>query len=1043
MSLGTPAPTGPLVYFPPQSWGTKGSSVPADYLNRMAKSSAERLMNLAAIGSPLPLIYGAKVQVPALVLNAIPAGGYWYFDLVWGEGPLTSIDKILLDGEALPAGSVYNHYLGNEVQAFDPMLAYAHSRLTPAQTYTDTLPYIAHTVVRIPAALITGRPEFVAEVQGLACYDHRSLTTQVTSCPALILANVLSNSRYGMGLSMDWASVDAVANLNDAAVGATTTKRRTLGISIDRPQSPSSWIDLLRAYASCWVVLNGDQVSLVPYAARASEITFSHSNAEIIDIEDYERKGLDNLPTGIEVRFTDVSGAGLWKDGYATVWQPGVDVGVVPRRLSKVAMPGIQSYQEAYRFAIERLNALSYEDLSFSFTARGKAIQVTIGTVITFNFPETGIAVKDFWVIGVEPAGGGYRISVLEYSANSFSDMVVTAPPGSDSSLPDPSSPPAIENLIVTERAYQKQNGQWATRLEASWDPIDWYFPFNYKISLYEDEILIVPDLFPESRWASPELKEGVEYSLRVSVMSGGAEGPVSIFDKVAEGKTMPPGNVPSINVLEAGGEVRITVGAGTDSDMLGYEIRRASVGGDWSAGTFVDFINAASGVGGYTINRSVPAGTYDFLVCVLDSVGQYSPTPARQTVTVTVDDSSYLVPEYFFTGAASLFHMVEFHLRGDPRTYWITEPDVSMSSQFPSAMNTYGNPIVSYHGAWLAEWLSNTYDFGTVITGDWRGASATTVLAGSVNEVLELSVDGSVWSQYPLLSAKATGRFARIRVTAATTSSSFQIKVPGPSVYVAVQAKEESGSGLSSASAGVLVQLTKTFFKVTGVHVDPVGSTNLSGIPDRILVGPDFGLMLQSIVDTGSGDAYIYQNLYDYAAGSRTMLSDDYLEYDVLIIETAHSSAHSIGGIVLKYSTGAYSNDATLLDQYGVPMEAWGYITTPKGVWHHRKIALAAEAGLLLKRVAVINDADIAGTYGAIIKNVTITNGSGTVRATFYGTSGEPQANSVEFTSRQKQAQMGPANSFLANVWQAYGTSSTRAPANTPFNFKFEGVGV
>jgi hypothetical protein len=387
---------------------------------------------------------------------------------------------------------------------------------------------------------------------------------------------------------------------------------------------------------------------------------------------------------------------------------------------------------------------------------------------------------------------------------------------------------------------YQLQTGRYASRISATWDPATYAYLAGYRVEMRVASELIAAESVVDAVWRSGPLQEGLSYDVRVAAMSKWQAGAWADATLVSQGKQLLPGNVPSISVMEVGGEVRVTINAATDLDMIGYEVRWGAVGVAWDAARFVDVVPADSGVGGYVVNREIPAGTWDILCCARDSVRQYSPAPARATVVVTLDYASFLVDHYTYVNPG-LTGMVEYSLPADPNRYFVTEDGVLAATKFPAVASTYGNIAATYHAAQTSELLTESHDFGTIMSGNWQGSASSEALSGAKADIISLATSPGTyptgWTDQAGLVAKATARYGRVKSTA-TGSATLKVTFPGTALRIDAIPREENGSATSQASGGKTITLAGEYAAAQAIDVTPIGTTALTAVVDAITVG-------------------------------------------------------------------------------------------------------------------------------------------------------------------------------------------------------------
>jgi len=808
-----------------------GTVAPRDDINATATPPAERNASVLGLGLRIPLIYG-RTTIGARMAILVVHGADLLILSVVGHGPIDAIESVTIDDKPLPTGAQVTSYLGAAGQTADPWLVAAFA--AQGVTYADALPGIAYYVIRIPGGSGTGLPNLLATVRGRLLYDPRSGLTVYSDNPALALADLLSNATYGASRSVDWATVTTVANANDALVGG--EKTRTLGLALENGAPAAQVTNTLRTYAGCYVDRSGTDIRLIPDGVASVELAIDESMILENSLR-LKKRGVANMPTVMRVTWSDMASGG--KAGEAVVELPGVSTGALDRVESSIQLPGVTRYSQAWREGIERLNKLTLADIEAQWSMFDTALRLRVGAVVSLTH-SVGLAAKQLRLSRVANRGLGlYDVVAAEYDPAVYSSAVATAPSTSDTDLPDPMSPPAVVGLTLVEEVYQLENGSWASRIAATWTVATWAYIAGYRAELWAGATLLAVGTTESAVWRTGPLQEGVSYTLRVAAMSKWKVGAWADASLTAAGKYLLPGNVPNVTGFEVGGEVRLSISAATDLDMVGYEIHYGPVGCSWALSStvkFVDFVNAASGVGGYCVFRDAPAGTWDFLVCARDSVGQYSPTPARVTLTVTLDVNAFLVGNHAFTNPTPT-GLAEYSLPGDPARYWVTEDGVMAATKFPAnPASSYGNVAATYHASQTSEIVTEAWDVGVAVGGNWAGTLSSVALSGSKVDQISLSPDGTTYTDQGSLTAKANGRFGKLKATATGTST---LKVGLPTLALRIDAipRVENGTVATNASGYTRITLANSYTAVKSLNLTPQGTAARQAVADNIVV--------------------------------------------------------------------------------------------------------------------------------------------------------------------------------------------------------------
>lgn len=815
----------PNIPWPPTPPG--GGVVPArTEINAAAESSTAQTRNatVLAAGQRIPLIYG-ETTIGARADIWLVHNNYLLMRCLVGHGPIAAVVSVSSEGDALPAGVEYTTYLGFPGQGIDPWLAAAFAAQAPASPYVDTLPGIAYTVFRVPVGALAGLPQFKLRVRGRLLYDPRPGTIAYTDNAALALADALASATYGANLTVDWDSVTTVANRCDDLVGPSGTqeKRRIIGLAITERVRARDLFSALRFYAGCWIDRSGPAVRLVADAPAAPVMTFDAGHIVAGSMRTRRGSILDAVS---EVRATYTEPAKDWADEVAVWEDPGIALGTVERMTATLKTPGISRHSQAVRECLERRNKLMLCDFEARWTAFDVALKVRKYDVVDVQVDAATL--KRMRVMDMVPKSPGrWEMLASEYDPAVWSDAVATAPTYPDSAYPSPMVLPAVSGLALAEEFFQTAEGFTASRLVASWTPLVFDLLRGYRVEMWSGETLIAASepLLPV--WRSERLVRAVSYAVKVQALSRWGAGPWSGWALLtALGKDMRPTDVDSVWGFEVGGEVRLQNSPAIDIDERRYEYRWGAVGVAWDAAALIDRVD------GLRLNvKTIPVGTWDFLVKALDSVrteaepyGQYSLNAARCTITVTRDTDAYLDDAHDFF-SPTVTGMVESNVRrSDSVRRFVTSDGAPAADVFVGALSAYPNIAATYHGAVDSALVSEAVDFGTLLAGNWHGETDAVALSGSLSEHIELSPDAGTYTSYGI-DAKAAGRFARLRVTA-TGSATLVVPVPALALRVDATPRTQYIEGVTLAAGGLLIAMSSPVVKFLSINPIVIGSS-------------------------------------------------------------------------------------------------------------------------------------------------------------------------------------------------------------------------
>ena len=816
--------------------------VARDVIARTARKIADT--QLAVCGANEPLRYGyGRNRVGALILRPVVAQNstYLYVPFIIGRGPIDAVEAVEIDDHALDNDVLVQTYTGAAGQGIDAALAAAW--LTHGTTYADTLPGIAWGWVRLTAHNRAPSLAITITARMLKLYDPRQDSTNggsgsqrladkttwaYSACPALWLADMLSNTVYGKGESVDWASVIALANLNDASVGG--KPRRWGGLMVERQTDLDAWEQTLRTYAGCWVVREGVTVRLIPDVASTAVYAFTNAAGSanyLVDSIKIAQRRRGATPTVVSVVWTDTTQK-PWAEQTYTEPSAQAQAGSLPWREEVIQLPGIQDLSMAKREAIRRLNEYMAADISGSLVAMDSGIQLRLGDVVTVT-DSGGMAAKPFRLTGHKPqALGRWAESLVEYDPAIYSDAVVTQGSVPDSNLPDPAAPPTVATVDAVEEIYQVQTGLFASRIRVTWIEPLYPFTLEYRIDVLQAGVLVDWGSagVGSTEFVSKALKESLLYTVNVTVRStAGALGTPGSDTVTTSGKSAIPTDVAVLNGYDVGGEVRLSWSPAVDLDLTGYEIRFGLTSDTWDSATLLDRV--ATPTLRYT-TKLVPPGTKRFFIKALDSVrsstypfGQPSANAAFCDVAISLDPDSFLAATHTWT-TPGLTNMVA---TGSTPPSWLTDYGTTFSALFTSALATYTNPLASYFGSGVSTLLTETFDMGQVYAGLLTNNAQVTNIAGSASIILEASLDGVTFTQFPGQSAQIAGRYVRLRIT----TTGVMLVTDMGLMQLSVVAVSETGSVMTSVAGWTTVTLTRKYSKVKTIQLTSDGSLGVA----------------------------------------------------------------------------------------------------------------------------------------------------------------------------------------------------------------------
>jgi len=796
----------------------------------------ERFITVSADLARAPICYGqVQVGCKMFAFHWNPDTAVITTGFIVADGGAAGIDgfvSVLFNGETPPAEITINQYLGTQAQAVDPLLAAAITE------YTDTLPGLAYIVLQMPAGVMDSWPQVVCEIRGLKVYNPKTATTVYSKNPALCLGDLIRSTDYGRGTVVDDTALEAVQDACDALVGGEV--RRSVCLSLDSQKIVDDWVDILRAYAGCWVDYRAATAFLIP--DRPATSVMALTPADIVKGSLTINK-LDSaeIPTVVRVVYSNTTG-GEWVDARSDPAQlPGVGSGSVQRRESLVNMNGITRHSQAYREAIERLNKLTLSDLSVDFTMFDKGLRLVIGDVFTLTHP-LGLTAKAFRIIEppVQKTIGRWQISGIEYDAAAYSDIVVTEPSTPDTSLPVNTPPAAVTGLVVEETTYQTQTGHFPSRLDICWNPSANLYVTGYSVIVLDGVTPVftataanVPNSAGKVCASTSPLAELKTYTVEVRALSSLYVGTAATASHELIGKFELPDAPASIAGFEVGGEVRLSWVKSTDIDARRYWLRYSTPAQTWDDGIDLDQVDALR-----LNTKAVPEGTFRIWVRTIDSVGGVSTDAAYVDVVVTRDNNAFAAGDLEPMAAGPITNMaVAKEQRTSAVQQYYSDSGQSCTAVFGSgSLAALTANILSYQTmpAAGAQFLSATLDLlidqaaGFVLQFDY------TDLSGAAVPQLGLKPNGGSYT-FGNLSQQSTARYAIGRIT-----SGGALKVNAPAGYLRadVQAREETNTDTTVAGSGPKkITLSTRYAAVRSITLTPQGTVSVSVSYDNIIL--------------------------------------------------------------------------------------------------------------------------------------------------------------------------------------------------------------
>jgi hypothetical protein len=496
-----------------------------------------------------------------------------------------------------------------------------------------------------------GIPNITAIIEGKKVYDPRSTTTAYSANPALIIADFLKDTAYGLGVpsgEIDETALIAAANICDESIpldaGGTENRYEAHG-SFDSVETPEAILNkLVTSMAGKLLLTNGYWVILAG-AYRTPTITLDEDDLRAgIRVQTLQSKNQqfnsirgvfaapENLyqPTDFPAiksatYIAEDSGLETWKD---------------------ITLPFTTSVTMAQRLAkIDLLR--SRQQIGLTYPAKLTAFDVQVGDVIYINNTRLGWSSKPFEVVSntivLNEEGGalliGFDLELRETATNVYDwdaseEQPFDAAPNTN--LPDVRNviAPGIaasdelrvenETLITTMLVTVTGGGVFRDRYEV-------------EAKLSTDSVFTNLGQASGNQFEFANVTDGATYNIRARTISTlGVASPYSTLTHVIVGKTAPPSDVTgfSVNIIE--GDAHLSWVPVPDLDLSHYRIRYSPL---ISGATYSNAVDMVEKVSRPAASIVVPALTGTYMIKAYDKLGIPS-----QNATLIVNEVSKAV---------------------------------------------------------------------------------------------------------------------------------------------------------------------------------------------------------------------------------------------------------------------------------------------------------------------------------------------------------------------------------------------------------------
>lgn len=433
-----------------------------------------------------------------------------------------------------------------------------------------------------------GIPNISFLVRGKKIYDPRSATTAWSANPALVVADYLSNTRYGLAASfsteIDSTTLIAAANICDEdvnlAAGGTENRYEAHGV-IDTANTPEQILNRILSAMNGTTVYVGGKWKIIAGAYKTPTLTFDEND----------------LTGGIRVQsllsrrdtFNCVKGVFSSSiDNYiATDFPPIISNTFIEQDSGEKVFKSIELTMTTSASMAQRLAKIellrSRQQIAVSMPMKLSALQMTVGDVVYINNTRMGWTNKTFEVVSLnitvkEEVGVDVELREIATDVFDWSTSEEQAfDPAPNTNLPDAFtvlSPglslsdkiEIVKEQIISVLVAEVTGGDLLAR--------------NYEVQVKKqsDSDWISLGQSTSNIFEFPFVEDAVVYDVRARAINAfGVRSQFATASRQIVGQTLPPQNVTGFSLNIVGNTAHFAWEAVTDLDLSHYKIRYSS----------------------------------------------------------------------------------------------------------------------------------------------------------------------------------------------------------------------------------------------------------------------------------------------------------------------------------------------------------------------------------------------------------------------------------------------------------------------------------
>ncbi len=285
----------------------------------------------------------------------------------------------------------------------------------------------------------------------------QAMIMNIITGPAGTTARGLYRTKSGDYAAGDRFLVKKIANnsattvtddVPDASLGIRApqfTKRYTMGLMLRDAAPIQQWVETIRGHFLGYLAYDGQYRCYVDKAKSATALAYTEDS--IIGIPTIRSKGAAEVPTKVVVAFTDAQNG--YVDATAEKELDTVATRVDERRELRLSLPGILSFDQAARIALQHLNTSTLRDKEVEWYVTAEGVEPLPGDRVTVTHSAVGLSGADVLLLDCEPTNDGmrWRLKGEFYDAAVYSDSVQTNPTPISPFLADTAFNPSVTTV--------------------------------------------------------------------------------------------------------------------------------------------------------------------------------------------------------------------------------------------------------------------------------------------------------------------------------------------------------------------------------------------------------------------------------------------------------------------------------------------------------------------------------------------------------------------------------------------------------------------